>query len=64
MKRTFLVNTTCFVCSQIRLTVLSLCECKLVFCPVLRRVYVGRFIVRSQKTQILIGQYMPYENKG
>ena len=38
----FLAHTTPFVCSQIRLTALSLCECKSVICSVLRRVYVGK----------------------
>ena len=38
----FLAHTTSFVCSQVRLIALSLCECKSGFCSVLRRVYVGR----------------------
>ena len=38
----FLSHSTPSICSQIGQTVLSLCECKLVFCSVIRRVYVGR----------------------
>ena len=47
----FLAHTTPFVCSQIRLTALSLCECKSVICSVLRRVYVG--IIYSLISKIL-----------
>ena len=38
----FLSHTTSFICSQIWLTVLYLCEYKLGFCLVLWRVYLGR----------------------
>ena len=41
--------TTIFVCSQKRLSALSRCECKSVFCSVLRRVYVGRIYSLTQK---------------
>ena len=37
----FLAHTSFFLCSQIRLTALSLCECRSVICSVLGRVYVG-----------------------
>ena len=38
----FLTHTTSFVCSKIRLIALSLCECKSVFCSVIRHVYVRK----------------------
>ena len=38
----FLVHTTSFVCSKIRLTALSLCEFQSVFCSVIRHVYVRK----------------------
>ena len=38
----FLAHTTSFVCSKIRLTALSLCKCKSVFCSVIRHVYVRK----------------------
>ena len=38
----FLGHTTSFVCSKIRLTALSLCECKSVICSVIRHVYVRK----------------------
>ena len=47
----FLAHTTPFVCSQIRLTALSLYEFKSVFCSALRRVYVGR--IHSSIAKIL-----------
>ena len=52
----FLVYTTFFICSQVSLPCAISCECKVVFCSVLRRVYVeGEFIVQSQKTRNLVG---------
>ena len=47
----FRAHPTSFVCSQIQLTALSLCECTSVFCSVLWRIYVGR--IYSSITKIL-----------
>ena len=44
-------HTTSFLCLQIRLTILSLRECKSVFCSVVRRVYVGK--IYSSPAKIL-----------
>ena len=55
-------NTTS---QHLLLTALSLCECKLAFCLVIRWVFLsGEFIVRSHKVWNLIVQYRSGENEG
>ena len=47
---------------NLQLTALSVCECKLVLCSLLWRVYVGKFY-SSSKIGNLIGQYRSRENE-